>query len=211
MRPLLLVAVIAFAAVFAWWLADDPTRPGRADEQPIDTDEPDIYAANIELTQFNPDGTLHYRVESSAIRQYNAQELTRMTDPRVHLAGSDQPPWDIAANHGYIRKRPSPAGPVEDVVYLREDVRMVQDHPANGLVTMRSEAFYIYPDRQFAETDQDVMIDTSVGRTRAGALVADLDSGRLRLSSGQSAREGQRVHTIVLPEQFKKDKDSASP
>ena len=44
------------------------------------------------------------------------------------------------------------------------------------------------------------MIDTEVGRTKAAGMRANLESGVLSLISAQH----QRVHTIVLPEQFKK-------
>ena len=66
-------------------------------------------------------------------------------------------------------------------------------------MTIRSPAFYIYPERQYAETDEDVMIDTEVGRTSAHGMEGDLARGLLKLFSNTDAR----VHTIVLPDQFK--------
>ena len=64
---------------------------------------------------------------------------------------------------------------------------------------MSSPQLYIYPDRQYAETDQAVMIDTNAGRTKAVGLAAYLDRSVLELSSNET----QRVHSIVLPYQFK--------
>ncbi len=165
----------------------------------VDT-EPDVYGKNVLFKQLRADGTLHYRMHADTIRQYNAEQLTRMTQPRLHLLNPPQPPWDIASNHGYIRKRLAPSGDMEDVVFLREEVKLVQRHPINGVITMSADSFYIYPHREYAETDQDVTIDTNVGRTKAAGLKADLATGLIRLSSNTR----QRVHTIVLPEQFKK-------
>ena len=162
--------------------------------------EPDIYAEDVLFTQMRADGSLHYRLSANAIAQFNREQLTRLTQPDLHLINPDQPPWDIAAKHGYIRKRPGPEGAPEEVVYLREAVEMQQSHPKHGQILLRSESFHIYPNRQFAETDQDVMIDTKVGRTQAAGLTADLQTGLLNLTSNSR----QRVHTIVLPEQFKK-------
>ena len=88
----------------------------------------------------------------------------------------------------------------EEVVFLSDEVHMLQDHPVNGLVTLRSDSFYLYPDRQYAQTQQNVTIDTQVGRTTAAGMTADLETGVLTLMSSET----QRVHTIVLPEQFKK-------
>ena len=64
---------------------------------------------------------------------------------------------------------------------------------------MRSPSIVLYPDRQYAETDQDVMIDTAVGRTQAAGMKGELQRGLLNLYS----KPEQRVHTIVLPNQFK--------
>jgi len=189
-------AIIAAVALYQIVLTG-PSSDTPADETIVN--EPDVYGENISFNQLLPDGTLHYRLDASAIRQFVSEDLTRLDEPHLHLVNAPQPPWDIASNHGYIRKRLDPDGNPEEVVYLREDVRLIQTHPVNGQVTLRSQAFYVYPDRQYAETDLNVMIDTDVGRTQAAGLKADLQSGLLTLSSSNA----QRVHTIVLPEQFK--------
>ena len=193
-----LAIVVAVALLWALQDGPDPSPANNADSTSI---EPDVFGQNVHFNQLRPDGSLHYSLIASAIRQFDAEELTRMTAPKLKLINLEQPPWDIAASHGYIRRQSSPVGTPEEVVFLREQVVLLQNHPEMGSVTMRSEAFYIYPDRQFAETEQDVIIDTNVGRTKAGGLQANLENGLLKLSS--SAR--QRVHTIVLPEQFKKN------
>lgn len=192
-----LAAVVLVAATLFFLREDRDVAPESL--TPIEEHEPDIYGKDVSFNQLHLDGTLHYRLRASAIRQFNREELTRMTQPELHLLAPAQPPWDITSQHGYIRKRPDPQGVPEEVVYLRERVELLQIHPESGRMTMRSEAFYIYPDRQYAETDQDVIIDSTVGRTKAAGLQANLASGVVKLSS----RGGQRVHTIVLPEQFK--------
>lgn len=183
------------------WFNQDDQAPSEQ-TRPANTNvEPDLFGQNVSFNQLRPDGSLYYSLRAEAIRQFDTEDLTRMTAPKLKLLNPDQPPWDIASKHGYIRKRASPGGTPEEVVFLREKVELLQHHPEMGTVTMRSEAFYIYPDRQYAQTDQDVIIDTNVGRTKAGGLKANLENGLLKLSSSA----GQRVHTIVLPEQFQKN------
>ncbi len=189
---------VSAAAVVVYQLVGKDTEPP-SDTEIIIRNEPDIYAEDVLFNQLRADGQLHYRLQADVIRQFDREQLTRLTEPDLHLINPEQPPWDIGARHGYIRKRQGPDGSPEEVVYLRESVELVQQHPQNGIITLRSESFYIYPNRQFAETDQNVMIDTEVGRTEAAGMKADLQSGLLNLSSNS----GQRVHTIVLPEQFK--------
>jgi lipopolysaccharide export system protein LptC len=191
--------LIAIILGVAYQLRDNDDTAALPATGSVET-EPDVYGQNVIFKQLRADGTLHYRMHADTIRQFNSQELTRMTQPRLRLLNPHQPPWDIASNHGYIRKRLAPSGNVEEVVFLREEVKLVQSHQNNGVITMSADSFYIYPHREYAETDQDVTIDTNVGRTKAAGLKADLATGLIRLSSNTR----QRVHTIVLPEQFKK-------
>jgi len=189
----------ALVAAFVVYQLIGRDAPAPDEQEAVMRNEPDIYAEDVLFNQLRGDGSLHYRLQAEVIRQFNRDQLTRLTEPDLHLLNPEQPPWDIGARHGYIRKRPGPDGNPEEVVYLREAVELVQQHPQNGQITLRSESFYIYPNRQFAETDQNVMIDTEVGRTQAAGMTANLQTGLLNLTSNS----GQRVHTIVLPEQFK--------
>ncbi|NOX49232.1 MAG: LPS export ABC transporter periplasmic protein LptC [Gammaproteobacteria bacterium] len=198
-RTVVLSVTAMLGLAFLYFYTEQPAHTTTNFQDIIERDEPDLLGQGVLYNQMHQDGSLHYRLNADSIRQYNDDQITRMTLPILHLNTPNQPPWNIASKQGYIHKRPNPQGVAEDVVYLREDVQMVQIRPSKGQITLRSESFYIYPHRQFAQTNQNVMIDTSVGRTRAAGLVADLTSGVLKLSSNKN----QRVHTIVLPEQFK--------
>jgi len=198
LRRLGLALIILTAAGMLYSLREPDLQP-REILTANNENEPDVYGENVTFNQLHADGTLHYHLRAQAIRQFSSEELTRMTSPELKLLSPQEPPWDIASNLGYIRKRLAPNGQAEEVVFLREEVEMIQTRADQSVVTLSSESFYIYPDRQYAETDQDVMIDTAVGRTKAAGLKADLETGLLKLSSNSN----QRVHTIVLPEQFK--------
>ncbi len=192
------LAALTIAALL-WLLTDDTVvepEPEIEDEQ----QEPDVLASGVSFQQLRPDGQLHYRLNAETIRQYNSDNLTRMNNPDLHLTSENGPPWDIKSRQGNVSQHTDDDGSPEDVVHLSEDVEMIQTHPENGLVVMRSESIYIYPNRQYAESSQNVMIDTEVGRTVAAGMSADLETGVVTLKSNPQ----QRVHTIVLPEQFKK-------
>lgn len=190
---------IVLALALIWQLRQETPTESAIEDTLIES-EPDIYGQDVEYTQLRADGSVQYQLEASAIRQFQDDNLTSMTNPRLTLLNPDQAPWDIRSNHGYMRSATGTEKDKEEVVYLREEVTVEQNNIQQGLITMRSETMYFYPDRQYAETDQGVMIDTEVGRTTAAGMRAFLDTGLLSLSSNET----QRVHTIVLPEQFKK-------
>ena len=203
--------VLAFCclALIVWlgyqqFYAPDKARSAESSDN-TEPNHADVYGETINFTQLKPDGRVHYKLQAQTITQYEDDQLSYLEEPRLHLTSADAAPWDIQAKLGKIEQRGTADGQLEDVVFLTEDVVMVQSDPNNGLTTLRSAAFQIYPDREFAETDQNVMIDTQVGRTMAGGMQTDMATGLLILRSSPT----QRVHTIILPEQFKRERQSS--
>ena len=170
-----------------------------AEPPPELTDEPDLYMEDATITQYQEDGSLKYQLVAAEIRHFEAAQITRLITPSLKMHSPGKPPWNVSASYGYIRQRALPSGSHEEVVFLRENVLLEQKYDDGQQVKLVSPSMYLYPDRQYAETDQDVMIDTDVGRTQAIGMKGDLQRGLLNLFS----RSDQRVHTIVLPKQFK--------
>ena len=194
------VAAGALLGAAALWLWDPLAAPLVPESLPDElADEPDLYMEDALITQFQPNGSMKYQLHSTQIRHFERDNLTRLAAPVLTLHNPDRPPWKIDAAQGYIRRRADEHGAPEEVVFLRRDVGLEQRFEDGRRLRIESPSLYIYPDRQFAETEQAVMIDTEVGRTTAVGLRGDLQRGLLKLFSSTQ----QRVHTIVLPGQFK--------
>lgn len=161
--------------------------------------EPDLHIEDALISEFHTDGSLKYQLAASQIRYFESQQVTRLTQPELVLFSESDPPWRIRAARGFMRPRESAQGDVEDEVLLRDNVRMEQKTPEGEMFSVVTSRLTLYPDRRYATSDQDVMIDTHVGRTQAVGVHGDLKQGTFELSS--DAR--QRVHTILLPSQFK--------
>ncbi|NJN50755.1 MAG: LPS export ABC transporter periplasmic protein LptC [Gammaproteobacteria bacterium] len=198
-----LLGVLVAAGLLAFLLLDRSEIDTPQALPPELADEPDLYMEGATITQFNDDGSVRYRLASKEIRHFERDDTTRLREPVLTIHRAPEPPWWVSANHGYIRYREAAAKDNtqknEEVVFLRESVVLEQRLEARH-IRLTTESLYVYPERQFAETDQAVMIDTNAGRTRAVGLAGDLNAGLLKLSSGGD----QRVHTIVLPDQFKR-------
>jgi lipopolysaccharide export system protein LptC len=200
-------------------LLSEPLEPAPEEEVLPDgiTEEPDLYIEDAVITQYLPSGTVHYRLVSKLLRQFETDELVRLTEPRLVVNSETRPPWRVQSEHGYVRRLRGPeaggqrggerggerSGPRgdegEEVVFLREDVQLEQREPDGRHMRLTTSTLYVFPEREYAETDRDVMIDTHAGRTTATGLKGDLQRGLLQLSSS----DRRRVHTILLPDQFK--------
>ena len=167
-------------------------------EHPTAAGEPDLYMDKATVTQFGDDGSVRYRLVSTEIRHYEDERLTRLVSPTMTLFRAPQPPWFARSKQGFVRDTRDADGNTEEVIFLRDDVHLVQQEP--NRIEITCAALRVYPSRQFAETDQPVIIDTSSGRTFAVGMSGNLNTSLLKLSSSAS----ERVHTIVMPDQFKR-------
>lgn len=167
-------------------------------EQPAAAGEPDLYMEKAAITQYGADGTVRYRLLSSEVRHYEDERLTRLVAPTMTLYRAPQAPWFARSNEGLVHDTDTVDGKRDEAILLRDDVHLEQREP--NRIEISSPTLYVYPDRQFAETDQPVIIDTTAGRTHAVGMSGDLNTSLLKLSSSAS----ERVHTIVLPGQFKR-------
>ena len=157
--------------------------------------QPDLQISGATITRFEDGGALAYELRSPLIRRFDDAGLTSLETPDLTLYQDTGPPWQITARHGTI------TGGEQDgeEVLLEEDVRMIRSHPDGRRFMLQTPAINIYPGREYARTSRDVMITTHAGRTRAVGLQGDLDQGLLELYS----TDEQRVHTVILPDQFK--------
>lgn len=167
---------------------------------PSTTTEPDLMIDDATITQYRDTGTIRYLLRSPRIEHYQQRELTLLTEPDLELHDDPEPPWHLTARHGTISNASQKSNRGREEVLLEDDVHMIQSYADGRFFELRTPSITIYPEREYAETSQDVTISTHAGRTRAVGLSGSLDRGLLQLFSDDE----QRVHTIILPDQFKK-------
>jgi LPS export ABC transporter protein LptC len=203
----ILCLVLLVAAGFLVWRSktEDPRDPGPDNseaDRSADNREPDLRLGDATIVEFNNQGMVRYRLHAKAMARFESDDQTLLGTPKLQILSDDGgPPWDVVAEDGAIQQITSTTGLAESVVLLRRNVvlKQIDTTTALPMLTIRSEAIDLFPDRKFAKSETSVMIDSDVGRTRASGMEGDLQSGRLFLSSGPE----RPVHTIVLPTQFK--------
>ena len=205
LRLLLLVALLLGAGLL--WLRQQQAPPSAPEKLPPELrDEPDLFIDNPVIHQFNADGTRKYLLQAETINHFENQALTQMQQPDLRLSGRNDP-WQATAETGDVRKQRAPGGELEEVVRLRDNVVLSQALPPPRYLSVQTMALSLFPDREFVETDESVIIDTHTGRTTATAMSGDLKTGVLHLSGGTNrtgnTTQKNQVKTIVLPSQFK--------
>jgi lipopolysaccharide export system protein LptC len=179
--------IIAFALTVNWFM----TEPEEESDF-TSRNEPDLYMLNATIRQFSPEGKLQYRIAANRFTHFPLTDVTTMTLPALTLARTqDSDPWEITSSKGRIL--PS-SDYREEVVELWSDVRASQSGNERDLVTIETNSLTVYPDRDYAETDEPVLIKNLSGRTTAAAMKAFLTTGKFMFYSTPK----QRVTTIFL-------------
>jgi lipopolysaccharide export system protein LptC len=166
--------------------------------------EPDIYMQAPEVSQYRSDGSLEYRLVARDASHFQRDAFTHLSSPALTLFQHNRAPWKVSAQVGTLRRPPAGADEEvvssdEEVISLNDDVTLEQTHADGERLRLVTASLRLYPRRQYAETDQDVMIDSLFGQTTASGLEGDLQLGMLKLLSA----DGRPVQTVLQPEQFK--------
>jgi len=194
------VALLAAAgALVLWILPGDDKSEREPGLPPALVDAPDLEMTDAAVVQYAADGSRKYRLNASRIRHFDASGVTTLSNPEMFIDDPDDPPWDIRADSGVVEEVDTTSGAQEEQVDLDGDVQISQQREDGEFVRLSTEAIRYFPDRRYAETSRNVMIDTHVGRTMAAGMQGELDNGLFHLVSNDT----QRVHTIVLKRQFK--------
>jgi lipopolysaccharide export system protein LptC len=190
----LLVVVIAAGALFLI----RTIGPDAGDFEPgASVGEPDVRMEGARLRRFDASGALEYALVAPEVRYFRNAGRAEITSPDLTLYEDARTVWRVSSRLGTLLGS-GVGGKGEDEIRLEEDV-LLEPLEGRRLARLATQSLTLYPDRQYAETDQAVMIDGEGGRTAAAGLEGDLQGGLLKLLSSAE----RPVQTILLPRQFK--------
>lgn len=202
-----IILAIGVALMLFFSLSPEQRRPVtegllRDDTASVDESglgEPDLLLESATITQFQPDGRLHYRLDAERISHYPEVDQIHLQAPRLMLERGQARPWELSAQQGTITGgsqllEPADSGrPPAETVTLEHAVVLRREGGRSGPLVLETEQLQLYPDLEYAETDQPVMIASANSRTEATGLLADFSRGRLTLA----ATPDTRVHTTL--------------
>ncbi len=175
-RNFLLFGVIAalFLAVGYWNIS-----PERFLDQPaaqVDEGAIDYYAINAKSVQFLPDGKLQYEMTSDKVEHVKASEITLLTNPDMNIYRGTEFPWHVTSKRGEVN-------PDGTEVELIDSVRVARVDDKNRNTVITTSRMTVFPQKQYAQTEQDVRIDGAGGVSTGKGMKAYLKDSRIHLLS----------------------------
>ncbi|AIZ31751.1 LPS export ABC transporter periplasmic protein LptC [Pseudomonas parafulva] len=174
-NALLLTAIAAVLVAVGYWnispesFLDEPAA--QVDESAID-----YYAINAHSVQFLPDGKLQYEMTADKVEHLKASEITLVTTPDMHIFRGTAYPWHVQS----VRAEVNPDG---SEVELIDNVRIARTDEKQRDTLITSSRMTVFPQKQYAQTDQAVRIDGAGGTTTGVGMKAYLEDGRMDLLS----------------------------
>ncbi|MCQ4346082.1 LPS export ABC transporter periplasmic protein LptC [Pseudomonas stutzeri] len=170
--PFALLAAL-LVAIGYWNIRPESFLQGSA---PATDDPVDFYAENARSVQFQTDGRLHYRMRAERLEHRQDSDVTHLTRPELLLHRGSDYPWQVRSERGAV----SPGGVQVDLI----DAVRIERSDAKGRPTVLTTSHLsVFPEREYAETDQPVRIEAANGVTTASGLQAYFNESRMLLKS----------------------------
>lgn len=171
----LFVVIAALLAAVGYW----NVSPERFLEEPaaqVDESAIDYYAINAHSVQFLPDGKLQYEMTADKVEHLKASEVTLVTTPDLHMYRGTQYPWHVQS----VRAEVNPDG---SEVELIDNVRIARTDEKQRDTIITSSRMTVFPQKQYAQTEQVVRIDGAGGTTTGKGMKAYLKESKIDLLS----------------------------
>ncbi|MBN2990314.1 LPS export ABC transporter periplasmic protein LptC [Pseudomonas cedrina subsp. fulgida] len=175
-RNFLLFGVIAalFLAVGYWNISPERFLDQTAAQ--VDEGTIDYYATNARSVQFLPDGKLQYEMTSDKVEHVKASEITLLTNPDMNIYRGTEFPWHVTSKRGEVN-------PDGTEVELIDSVRIARTDDKKRETVITSSRMTVFPQKQYAQTEQNVRIDGAGGVSTGKGMKAYLKESRIHLLS----------------------------
>ncbi|WP_085656209.1 LPS export ABC transporter periplasmic protein LptC [Pseudomonas sp. B11(2017)] len=175
-RNILLFCCIAaiFGAVGYWNISPERflDKPAvSAQESPIDW-----YATNTHTLQYLEDGKVQYEMTSQKAEHVKATDVTLVTKPDLNMFRGTEYPWHVTSERGEV----NPGG---TEVELIDSVRIKRTDEKNRDTLITTTRMTVFPQQQYAQTEQPVRIDGAGGVSTGKGMKAYLKDSRIHLLS----------------------------
>jgi len=175
LNPALIAIAVALLVAVGYWNINPNSfsdRPAQAsDENAID-----FYVVNARTVQYQADGKLHYEMTASKVEHVMATDITLLTSPDMDLYRGTAYPWKVSSERGEV-------APQGTEVELIDKVRVERTDAKGRPTILTTSRLTVFPEKEYAQTQQAVRIDAANGVTTAQGMKAYLNDGRMLLQS----------------------------
>lgn len=148
----------------------------------------DYYVDNFSATSLNPEGQPRFTLNAEKMWHYPDDDTTHLQMPQLASLYADRPPTLTTAQTGMISSK-------GDDVFLYDEVRILRPASAGlGEQRFATDYLHVVPDRDWAETDQSVVMTNQYNVIRAVGMELDNKARTVKLLSRVRAAHEPILH-----------------
>lgn len=184
----LIIAILLITGVGAlgyWNVRPESFMHSGTNHSAPNPEQIDFFVDQAHTLQFQDDGQLNYELSTERLEHVQQTDISYAQAPQMKIYRNTPQPWTIESARAEI----APQGAEIELI----DAVQVQRHDAqNRPSTLTTTRLTLFPDKEYAQTQQAVRITAANGVTTAQGMKAYLNEGRMILQSnvrGQYAAE----------------------
>jgi len=133
--------------------------------------------------QFNPQGNLHFSIRAIEAKYHTRHNTAEFQSPSILIFTQNQVSWRISADHGVSENIGTTDKKADkEKIYLFGHVILHRpSQPQSAETTISTSALTIYPQRSFAETNQNVTITQPGTIIHGQGVTANLKTNTIKL------------------------------
>jgi lipopolysaccharide export system protein LptC len=137
----------------------------------------DYFVDNFSATTLNPEGQPRFKLNAEKLWHYPDDDTTHLQMPLLTSLYTERPPTLTSAQTGMLSSR-------GDDVFLYDEVRILRPASAGfGEQRFATDYLHVVPDRDWAETDQSVVMTNQYNVIRAVGMELDNKARTVKLLS----------------------------
>lgn len=174
--PVIIILLVGLFGALGYWNIRPESFMEHPTASPNNADQIDFYVTNAQTFQFQADGSLHYEMTAERLEHDKNTDISYLTTPLMDIYRGTDLPWKVKS----LRAEVSPGG-VE--VELIDEVKINRTDAKGRPTILTTTRLTVFPDKQYAQTQQAVRIEAANGITTAQGMKAYLNDGRMHLLS----------------------------
>ena len=183
---LILPAALAIAVYLIINSFNSPTPLSAEDTANFPTDLTAI-SEGINTVSYDEQGDVAYTLQAQRQIQRD-DDTSELESPVIRLFRDNNAQWNIVANSGNISAQQTGRAEDSRELTLSGEVRLVNLDDFGNTTTLNTDYLTIMPDREIAETDQQVfLITTNIEHTALG-MIADFANDEIIFLSNSEGR-----------------------
>jgi|GEM_PF-2336604 len=173
----LILLITPFGLAFFFW---DLTTKILTTENIAQSDDqlnaPQIIMERTQLVQFDASGTMAHLLQSEKLLSEQDSGLVYVSEPTIGIDPNRSDSWEAFSQSGTYNQQTK-------AMQMSGDVVLIRKQPKDDPITISTEVLNYYPDKNFADSNSPVIIETTGHKIETIGMSVDFEASEYKLKS----------------------------